>query len=194
MIPSPVLMSHNTNTMQPWMWGAVSSPVTGTIQAKASASAAAGPHNSMNNLLFVVVLFRAWVEGERGEEKKNPICRRSEPFCVSITKTLPAGTWEMPLQVKNTIKVLAKKAPLHVLHYLREASVKIRYSHDKKEFQTKQQKKTKHKNGGLAPFFFQNTAKKLDACSLQLTPSNKTNKPPIGHLHLYGNEGMSMNK
>lgn len=71
MIPSPVLASHNINTMQPSMWGAVSSPVTGTIQAKASASAAAGPHNSMNNLLFVVVLFWARVEGERGGGKKK---------------------------------------------------------------------------------------------------------------------------
>lgn len=119
----------------------MSSPATGTIQAKASASAAAGPHNSMSNLLFVVVLFRARVEGETGEgkkKKKSHLPEKREAFCVSITKTFAAGTWEMPRQVKNTIKVLAKKAPPHVLHYLREASVKIIYSRDKNEFQTKQ--------------------------------------------------------
>lgn len=147
MIPSPILCAlHNTDTMQPSMWGAVSSPVTGTIQAKASASAAAGPHNSMSNLLFVVVLFRAWVEVERreGKKKKSHLPEKRAILCFNHKN---ACCWEMLWQVKNTIKVLAKEAPPHILHYLRKASVKIIYSHDKKEFQTKPKYQTK-------PFFF----------------------------------------
>lgn len=69
----------------------MSSPATGTIQAKASASAAAGPHNSMSNLLFVVVLFRARVEGETGEGKKKKIPSAGEAshFAFQSQKRLP---------------------------------------------------------------------------------------------------------